>query len=596
MPSNPLYRRDHEYDALAIAIAASDMSLRDQSPLFTFDDPPHFDPAMTDSDQLIFGPLEFEDNAQYDSKSPYTWNPPSDFTMSSTIPFPGSPDSTSSQLDATTAHLSLNDSPYSPTNALSAYNELPATPDYSDSALFSHWLNDPEPPALYSSPIPIPMSPAQHQQLSSNMSSFVPGSHDSTIFPDVSFFSPTTAYAALQPLPRSFSPADAEDTIMTEALRAGAAQSSFASPDASMKPIWASQLWDPSSTQNVAASGASGPIPPLSEDAYATQRPRPRVSSRSQRSFTPVAQIFQSSSAPSASHTRPPPLARSYSRRAESTSEYDDHDATIRKKKKSLIEDEDARPVEKRAESPPLKSVLRPPKLAPSAWQLYFTDWITRHQASSNKKLNVAQAAKEAGQEYAKLTSEEKEPYKRRSQQLKEDRERELSAYMRTLTPDDIKRENAFRTAQRRAGKSRKGNIKDPNAPKKPLSAYFMFLQRIRSDPELVREVFGDETETTKQSVLAAYKWRSMTDDERKPFLAQAEQEKLEYEAARKMYEEGTVGYGSSINFSILPGSPISSMPFPRSSSSLRPLKQEGLSSESESDGFATDDGADVKR
>ena len=87
---------------------------------------------------------------------------------------------------------------------------------------------------------------------------------------------------------------------------------------------------------------------------------------------------------------------------------------------------------------------------------------------------------------------------------------------MRTLTPEDIKRENAYRSAQRKAGKSRKGNIKDPNAPKKPLSAYFMFLQRNRSDPELVREVFGDETETTKQSVLAAAKWRSMTDDERK--------------------------------------------------------------------------------
>jgi hypothetical protein len=91
---------------------------------------------------------------------------------------------------------------------------------------------------------------------------------------------------------------------------------------------------------------------------------------------------------------------------------------------------------------------------------------------------------------------------------------------MRTLTPDDIKRENAFRAAQRKAGKSRKSNIKDPNAPKKPLSAYFMFLQRIRSDSLLVKEVFGDETETTKQSVLAAAKWRSMTDDERKVMIS----------------------------------------------------------------------------
>lgn len=56
-----------------------------------------------------------------------------------------------------------------------------------------------------------------------------------------------------------------------------------------------------------------------------------------------------------------------------------------------------------------LKSVLKPPKLAPSAWQLYFTDWIQRQQASGTRKLNVAQAAKEAGQEYASLTPEEKE-------------------------------------------------------------------------------------------------------------------------------------------------------------------------------------------
>jgi hypothetical protein len=181
------------------------------------------------------------------------------------------------------------------------------------------------------------------------------------------------------------------------------------------------------------------------------------------------------------------------------------------------------------------------------------------------------------------------QPYKRKSQQLKDAREREHNAYMRTLTPDDIKKENAFRTAQRKAGKSRRGNLKDPNAPKKPLSAYFMFLQRIRSDPELVLEVFGDETETTKQSVLAASKWRSMTDDERKvcsfplvheveklinvisqPFLAQAEQEKLEYEEKRKVYEQGHTGYTGSFNFSILSGSPLDCAPIPRSKPSVK--------------------------
>ena len=73
------------------------------------------------------------------------------------------------------------------------------------------------------------------------------------------------------------------------------------------------------------------------------------------------------------------------------------------------------------------------------------------------------------------------------------------------------------------------------------------------------------------------------------PFLAQAEQEKLEYEAARRLYEEGTtgLGIGTSINFSILPGSPSES-PF----RALRAIKSESFSSESESDGMGLEDGA----
>lgn len=41
----------------------------------------------------------------------------------------------------------------------------------------------------------------------------------------------------------------------------------------------------------------------------------------------------------------------------------------------------------------------------------------------------------------------------------------------------------------------------------------------MRADPERVRVVFGDERETTAQSVLAAKHWRGMTDEERKVSL-----------------------------------------------------------------------------
>ncbi|KAJ1308862.1 hypothetical protein OPQ81_004550 [Rhizoctonia solani] len=199
---------------------------------------------------------------------------------------------------------------------------------------------------------------------------------------------------------------------------------------------------------------------------------------------------------------------------------------------------------------PPIRSRLHPPKQAPSTWQIFFTEYLQNYKSTNpERKLNVSQAAKDGGAAYKALTPAQKELYKRKARLAKEEYERELAAWQRTLTPEDIRQENAFRSAQRKAGKSRRSNLKDPNAPKKPLSAYFMFLQWIRADPARVQDVFGEETETTRQSVLAASKWRDLSDAEKKPFLAQAEREKLEYEAARKEYEERTSGVSNPSHY-----------------------------------------------
>ncbi|KAF7301951.1 hypothetical protein MIND_00761200 [Mycena indigotica] len=432
----------------------------------------------------------------------------------------------------------------------------------------SNWASDPPSATSPTSPIPIPSPNSTHDFISYN-------DHSSPLSFDAPF-SPLSLAAAL-PLPASFSPSSSMDehhhthyAVPRQLMDSVSPQETTSSSSSTTQvPQWAAQLWDSSPATRHSRTASS----PRSITRHSP------LSGRRDSLTTSGGQLFPSTSAPSSAIAVGHNTIRAYSKRAESfgASEDRDRDATVRRRKRSgpaeEVEDEQSHDNNPTA---PLKSLLRPPKLAPSAWQLYFTDWIQRQQASSNRKLNVAQAAKEAGAEYASLSEEEKEPYKQRSQAAKEIRERELNAYLRSLTPEDIKRENAFRSAQRKAGKSRKSNIKDPNAPKKPLSAYFMFLQRIRADPVLVREIFGDETETTKQSVLAAAKWRAMSDDERKPFLAQAEQEKMEYEAARRLYEDGagSPGYGTNINFSILPGS-LSPAPFPT-------LK---LESESESEG-----------
>lgn len=43
-------------------------------------------------------------------------------------------------------------------------------------------------------------------------------------------------------------------------------------------------------------------------------------------------------------------------------------------------------------------------------WQVFFADWLARHKNHSpHDKLNVAQAAKEAGVEYKNLSAEQRE-------------------------------------------------------------------------------------------------------------------------------------------------------------------------------------------
>ncbi|KAJ7439643.1 hypothetical protein FB451DRAFT_1000642, partial [Mycena latifolia] len=83
--------------------------------------------------------------------------------------------------------------------------------------------------------------------------------------------------------------------------------------------------------------------------------------------------------------------------RAESFSMPDDGDATIRQGNgRSLGPDEGTLKPHNSRTCTTLKLILRPPKLAPSAWQLYFSEWIQRHKASSSQKINVAQAVKVA--------------------------------------------------------------------------------------------------------------------------------------------------------------------------------------------------------
>ncbi|ORZ08608.1 non-histone chromosomal protein 6 [Absidia repens] len=76
---------------------------------------------------------------------------------------------------------------------------------------------------------------------------------------------------------------------------------------------------------------------------------------------------------------------------------------------------------------------------------------------------------------------------------------------------------------------SAKRQKKDPNAPKRGLSAYMFFSQANRNK---VKEENPDATFGQLGKILGQ-KWKEMSDEEKKPYHHQAEKDKARYEAEK---------------------------------------------------------------
>ncbi|XP_054794529.1 HMG1/2-like protein [Prosopis cineraria] len=76
---------------------------------------------------------------------------------------------------------------------------------------------------------------------------------------------------------------------------------------------------------------------------------------------------------------------------------------------------------------------------------------------------------------------------------------------------------------------------KDPNKPKRPASAFFVFMEEFRKQ-------FNKENPNNKAvsavGKAAGAKWKSMSDAEKAPYVAKAEKRKADYEKNMKAYNK----------------------------------------------------------
>ncbi|KMT02550.1 hypothetical protein BVRB_9g202370 [Beta vulgaris subsp. vulgaris] len=81
--------------------------------------------------------------------------------------------------------------------------------------------------------------------------------------------------------------------------------------------------------------------------------------------------------------------------------------------------------------------------------------------------------------------------------------------------------------------KRKLSKVKDPNMPKRPMTAYFVFMEEFR---KVYKEEHPESKGVKEFAKEAGAKWKALTDEEKKPYQEKAAELKVEYEKAMETY------------------------------------------------------------
>ncbi|XP_074566857.1 DNA-binding protein MNB1B-like isoform X2 [Curcuma longa] len=97
--------------------------------------------------------------------------------------------------------------------------------------------------------------------------------------------------------------------------------------------------------------------------------------------------------------------------------------------------------------------------------------------------------------------------------------------------------------SERVAKKPRKSKAdKDPNKPKRPPSAFFVFMEEFR---KTYKEKHPNNKSVAAVGKAGGDKWKSLSEDEKAPYVAKAAKLKSDYTKTMAAYNKGQSGGGS---------------------------------------------------
>jgi structure-specific recognition protein 1 len=201
------------------------------------------------------------------------------------------------------------------------------------------------------------------------------------------------------------------------------------------------------------------------------------------------------------------------------------------------------------------------PKKALSAFMIFSSENRAKIK-EENPDAGFGDIGKLVGEAYKNISSEERAALDKK---VAEEKAR-YAAEMADYAPPNSPGEGSGKKAAK--GKSKK----DPNAPKRGLSAYMFFMQKMRSEiqEENPDAAFGEIGKIVGQ------KWKELSNKEKAPYEEMAEKDKARYQREMKDYEPGN--------------EKKSSAPPKKKKAAPAPSKDDGDGSDDDSDGVEDED------
>ena len=166
------------------------------------------------------------------------------------------------------------------------------------------------------------------------------------------------------------------------------------------------------------------------------------------------------------------------------------------------------------------------PKRALSAYMFYSAAVRAKTKAELGRDAGITDVAKAIGAKWGKLTDAQKGPYQKKAEADKKRALRERAKYEKSGAKAKWAKNNPSPKGKRK---------KDPNAPKRALSAYMFYSAAVR---DKTKKELGRDAGITDVAKAIGAKWGKLNDKQKAPYQKKATADKARAAKQRAKYEK----------------------------------------------------------